>query len=572
MSSSHAGWSAGLGILVLLGIPARAQAPVYTVEGIFGDNSFGQYLAALGDVDGDGSCDFAVGDPYYKTDIGGGFYVWHGRVQVVSGKSGAQIYEYVGEPYSTLGPVAGLGDVDGDTVPDFAMGNDGEDVGGLSVGTVRVVSGATGGVLRTIVGQEEFASFGEAVASAGDVDADGINDLIVGAPRAQGYLGQAFVFSGATGAQLHVFTGVQPPSSAPVADFGGSLAGVGDVDLDGRGDVAVGAFAESPGGGFEHEGSIRVYSGRTGELLWMQFGDPYWHLGISIAVIANGTASKAPTIAIGAAGISGQPGFARIVAGGDGSVIATLAGTQSQSYFGTAITALSDYDLDGVDDLAIGAPFEAAPSGLGVVHVVSGSDFSTLASIASTVYSSLGSALAGLGDLNGDGIADLVAGSPINNNLFPQGYAKVFLGGWPAPATYCTAKESSQGCTPEIEASGAPSLTVGDLFRVRASLVINNQVGILAWSAAADAKPFFGGTLCLGAPVIRTAGQTSGGSAPPAADCTGSFDFHFSQAYMAQFLISAGATLHGQYWYRDPYHPDGLGVGLSDALSFVVIP
>jgi hypothetical protein len=509
-------------------------------------------LAALGDIDGDGAWDFAVGQPGYSIGV-----VNHGRVQVISGKTGAQIYEYIGQPYSGLGAVAGLGDVDGDLVPDFAMG--------ASAGFVWVVSGATGTTSYTLTGIHASSGFGSTVAGSGDVDADGVGDLMVGAPAAQGYLGQAWVFSGTDGSLLHVFTGVQPPS--PVASFGRALAGIGDIDQDGNDDVAVGALDENPVG----SGSVRAYSGRTGEVLWTQFGEPMWRLGASIARI--GTAADGTSIlAIGAVGGPSLPGFVRIVSAKDGSVIATLDGSQNQSYFGGAIAALEDYDLDGVDDFVVGAPAQyAPPSGTGVIHLISGGDFSTLATVHPTAYSSQGQSLAGLSDLNGDGIPDFVTGSALNNiPANSAGYVRVFLGGCAAPSTYCTAKVNSQGCTPVIEPSGAPSLTVGNAFRILARGIINRQFGLLAWSAAPDVKPFFGGTLCMASPVIRTPVQWSGGSPPPAVDCTGTFDFHFSQAYMGQFLIAPGITLHGQYWYRDPFHIDELGVGLTDALSFEI--
>jgi len=138
------------------------------------------------------------------------------------------------------------------------------------------------------------------------------------------------------------------------------------------------------------------------------------------------------------------------------------------------------------------------------------------------------------------------------------------------PETYCVGKQNSAGCTPAIGWSGMPSLSGPDDFHVTATDVINSEFGIFFWGQAPNSFPFFGGTLCVTQPIVRTANQASGGAGAPSTNCNGTFDFHFSQMYMGTHSVSAGTILYGQYWYRDPNHVDGTGIGLSNAITFPI--
>lgn len=136
------------------------------------------------------------------------------------------------------------------------------------------------------------------------------------------------------------------------------------------------------------------------------------------------------------------------------------------------------------------------------------------------------------------------------------------------PTRYCTAKINSQGCSPGIATSGTPSLTGPDDFFVTASDVINQKPGIMIWGLGPLAAPFQFGTLCVASP-LRTGPQNSGGNVGPD-DCSGTFSFHVSQAFLAAESLGWGDTVFAQYWYRDPNDPSGFGSGLSDAMRFTV--
>ncbi len=141
----------------------------------------------------------------------------------------------------------------------------------------------------------------------------------------------------------------------------------------------------------------------------------------------------------------------------------------------------------------------------------------------------------------------------------------------PAITSYCVGKLNSEGCVPSISSSSEPRLAgPSDSFFLSATGLVGNQIGMFLWSYQPAATPFYGGTLCLAAPVRRTAGQSAGGSPPPG--CSGSYSFHFTQAYMAMLGVPAGNAVFGQFWGRDNGLPPPNNVALSDAILFTIWP
>ena len=138
------------------------------------------------------------------------------------------------------------------------------------------------------------------------------------------------------------------------------------------------------------------------------------------------------------------------------------------------------------------------------------------------------------------------------------------------PSVYCTAKQNSLGCLPQIASSGMPTVAGYDDFHVLVSSVISNLNGILFHGSGATSVPFQGGTLCVQAPVTRTPVANSGGN-PGNGDCSGVQSFHFDHDYLSAAGLSAGANVWCQFWTRDPASLP-FGSGLSDALAFTVSP
>ena len=144
----------------------------------------------------------------------------------------------------------------------------------------------------------------------------------------------------------------------------------------------------------------------------------------------------------------------------------------------------------------------------------------------------------------------------------------------PKTAVYCTAKVNSLGCTPMIDFIGTPSATSPDPFTITGSTVLNFRNGLLFYGYLGPASaPFFGGTLCVQPPLRRTGVQNSGGTMPPAMDCSGLYSFDFNALIQSSVdpLLVPGQQINAQYWSRDPLHLDGTGVGLTDAIEFVIV-
>ncbi|MCY2958870.1 MAG: hypothetical protein NTY35_01800 [Planctomycetota bacterium] len=160
--------------------------------------------------------------------------------------------------------------------------------------------------------------------------------------------------------------------------------------------------------------------------------------------------------------------------------------------------------------------------------------------------------------------------------ILGAGIHGVFLlraeGSGTTPAVYCNAKVNSLGCTPQISSLGVPSASSGAGFLIQGSNVRNLQNGILFYGTSGRAStPFLGGTLCVQAPLRRTAIQNSGGSVGTA-NCTGIYHFDFNAwiASGADPMLVAGVTVNCQFYSRDPAFPPPNNIGLTDALEFTI--
>jgi hypothetical protein len=135
-------------------------------------------------------------------------------------------------------------------------------------------------------------------------------------------------------------------------------------------------------------------------------------------------------------------------------------------------------------------------------------------------------------------------------------------------SVYCTSKVNSAGCTPSIGSSGVPSVTAGR-FKIKTINELDNRNGLYFYSkVGANNAPFQGGFLCAQSPLVRTAVQNSGGTAP----CGGMYMIDFN-AYIASGIdpaLIAGQQVWIQTWSRDPASPST--TNLSNALTFVICP
>lgn len=139
--------------------------------------------------------------------------------------------------------------------------------------------------------------------------------------------------------------------------------------------------------------------------------------------------------------------------------------------------------------------------------------------------------------------------------------------------TYCYPTQSPAGCLPALVAKGQSSATLGSGHTLDLSDAVNGQVGIFIYGTGGpSAVSWNGGHLCVAPPFIRMPVSPTGGTPPPAVDCTGSSssDFNAWIATGADPTLVAGTPVYAQAWVRDPSHP--AGALLSDAAAFVVGP
>lgn len=135
------------------------------------------------------------------------------------------------------------------------------------------------------------------------------------------------------------------------------------------------------------------------------------------------------------------------------------------------------------------------------------------------------------------------------------------------PTTYCTGKVNSLGCLSAIDCEGAPSASGAGAFEITASNIKNGVNGLLFYSVSgAAAFPFQGGWMCMNGPRIRTPIQSSGGSPPPATNCSGAFWLEFNDLAGSDPSLVAGVNVQAQWWSRDPQSPST--TNLTDAVEF----
>ena len=207
--------------------------------------------------------------------------------------------------------------------------------------------------------------------------------------------------------------------------------------------------------------------------------------------------------------------------------------------------ALADFDNDGRLDVA------TANTGSANVSVLRNLGNATLAAAQLfAVGQEPGHVICG--DLDGNGSADLVSTNALSSNV---SVLKNLAAATPCSAVpYCVAKVSSQGLSPQISAVGAPSYGAQG-FSIAMTNAVPAKVGLAIVSAVGPANvPFAGGTLCVQPPLVRLAGRVTNGAGTMV-----------EAVPITQAMV--GSTSWYQFWFRDPAHPDGTGVGLSNGLA-----
>ena len=420
----------------------------FILTGIDPSDSSGRSVSSAGDVNGDGYDDLIIGA--YRADPNGGnsgeTYVVYGGASTPGSDGMLDLSDLDGSNGFILNgidaadesgwSVSSAGDVNGDGYDDLIIGARRADPNGDRSGETYIVYGGasapgTGGRFNLstldgssgfiLTGIDAFDYSGWSVSSAGDVNGDGYDDLIIGAWRAG---------SSSAGATYVVYGGASAPGTGGVLDLsdldgsngfilngidrndysGISVSSAGDVNGDGYDDLIIGAHLADPNGGFSGETYV-VYGGAS----------------------APGTGGR-----FNLSTLDGTNGF-------------ILNGIDASDQSGRSVSSAGDVNGDGYDDLIIGA-FGADPNGnsyAGETYVVYGGanapgtggvlDLSALdgtngfilTGIAASDYS--GRSVSSAGDVNGDGYDDLIIGAYRADGYAGETY--IVYGGASAPGT-----------------------------------------------------------------------------------------------------------------------------------------
>lgn len=527
-------------VLASLSLPATAQQTVlYTLQGDSPGDELGSSAVAVGDLDGDGVNELAVGSP--------GDSIRH--VRIFSGQSGTFLFSLSGQaPGDGYGSsVAAVGDVDGDGLTELA-------VAAPAGGYVELVSLPTQARLWTSnipVTQ---------VARGGDIDADGTLDVL--ALRSGGGSSELRVLSGATGTAGLTL-------NFPTEEWR-FLDGGGDADGDGHADILLGNPFWPTGnwtGTSLYPGRLRVYSGASGAVLHDKAGSLFEdHAGWGVSWMDDLDGDGSPEFAAGMPAdiFFADPGRVRIWSGSTGAFHGDMyAGTFADG-FGTGIADAGDLDGDGVGDLLIArgpyGHFLYAYSGATLqqifVQVVSGDALDFPAPV-----------IGALDDLDGDGTVEVFTAKSTGT---PEGHLLVY-GACPTPTSFCVAAPNSAFPNGAKQGwAGSTSVSTNN-FWLQAYFLPPNMPGLFLYSAGQQQVPFGNGSLCVGGggsgvfrilPLMQNPQQAGIGL---------KLDFTQPPFNAGPGAITPGSTWHFQYWYRDIVAPPAF-FNLSDGLRVTFCP
>ena len=485
----------------------------FVINGVAAFDYSGRSVSAAGDVNGDGIDDLIIGayDVNTNGSNSGASYVVFGsdsgfnpslNLSSLNGSNGFVINGVTANDYSGQS-VSAAGDVNGDDLDDLIIGAYGVDTNGDFSGASYVVFGSDSGFnssleLRSLNGSNGFTingtaiydASGQSVSTAGDVNGDGLDDLIIGGNGGVDtngdFSGASYVVFGSDSgfnatlelSSLNGSNGFVINGVATNDDSGRSVSAAGDVNGDGLDDLIIGATGvgediNGPGpgasyvvfgsnSGFNASLNLSALNGSNGFVI---NGLAAGHaLGISVSTAGDFNGDGIDDLIIGAAGIiiTGDFSFASYVVfgsdsgfnstldlsslnGSNGFVIAGI-NSESNALKNRSVSTAGDVNGDGLDDVIIGSSVhgdDTNGSYSGDSYVVFGNDsgFSTYLALNSINGSNgfvingaatndfSGQSVSTAGDVNGDGLDDIIIGADgVDTNGNSSGASYVVFG------------------------------------------------------------------------------------------------------------------------------------------------
>ena len=427
----------------------------WSFDGDANGDQMGYAVATAGNVNGDDYEDVIVGAPTdrFEGEPAGAAYVFHGTNSGLRDTPDSTLDD--DQQGSKFGASVGsAGDVDGDGFDDLIVGAPGYKTD-VTYGAAFVYLGSESPGSEpmsdwTYIGQQKDAEFGFTVNTAGDVNGDGYDDVIVGSRQYSNTLsneGAAFVFHGS----------VNGLSSTPDWAFvcvkvgafcGASVDTAGDVNGDGYADVVIGA----PNYGVDNGGAAFVFHGSNSGLSsqpdWsFVAGESEAGFGISVSTAGDVNGDGVSEVIVGAPDYGeNKKGACFLFYGAQGMGLGArsphiLLGEVSAEQFGADVGTAGDFNHDGYADIVIGDPFygregvEGEQKDEGASWVFYGSSIGIVQSEywpveGDKAETKFGAAVNTAGDVNDDGISDLIVGAPIykRDQKEPHGVAFAYWG------------------------------------------------------------------------------------------------------------------------------------------------
>jgi hypothetical protein len=386
-------------------------------------NSFGVSVSDAGDVNGDGFADVIIGAEGYDSGMGRA-YIYYGG-STMNATADVILTNQTTNDFFGLA-VSSAGDLNNDGYDDVIVGAKGYDT---DPGSAFIYFG--GSYMDsiadvTIIGEEDGDCFGYSVSGAGDVNNDGFDDVIISAFGYDSYTGRAYIFFGGNG--MDNTADVVMTGEKDINTFGASVSGAGDVNNDGYADVIVGASDYNRA--YIYFGGNSMDSIADVTIAGEDDGDSF---GYSVSCAGDVNNDGYDDIIVGAYCNNSNTGRAYIYYGGinmDNKADITLTGEATDDCFGYSVSGAGDVNKDGYSDVIIGASDYNSYTGRTYIYF-GGSSMDNIADITITGEGSdnfFGNSVSNAGDVNGDGFCEVLIGAdsyPTNGKAYLYNFKPV---------------------------------------------------------------------------------------------------------------------------------------------------